>query len=59
MENQLIGEEDHVPVGACIATTQSWWSAAEPHLRGELKKVVSEGLAEMKEGILNQVPLAS
>ena len=36
---------------ACLATIANQWDAAQLHLQGELKQILSGGLTEMKESL--------
>ena len=39
---------------ACLTTIAKQWDMAKQHLQGELKEILSEGLAEMKESLTSK-----
>ena len=43
--------EDETSLEACLAIIASQWDQAEPHLLGDVKDIISEGVAELRESL--------
>ena len=43
--------EAETSLEACLATIAAQWDQAEPHLHGDVKDIISEGLAELRQSL--------